>query len=114
MTRFLCGESLGGRELEPDPLGLGFPTTGVGDGRSSRVVGVPSRPLIVRSVMHQINGSSADDPPPPPLFVAGTLVASCSWLVPGIHQLDTAAVNGVMPFGGPVKHPRSTDPIFGV
>jgi hypothetical protein len=33
---------------------------------------------------------------PPPLFVAGALEASCFWLIPAVHQLDPATVNGVI------------------
>jgi hypothetical protein len=105
------GESLDDREPELDRLGLGFLSTDVGDGGSSRVVGVPSRSLIMRLVVHQTSRSTTGDPPL--LSIAGTPEASCSCLMPDVHQLDLATVNGVMPSGGLVKRSRSTD-LFGV
>jgi hypothetical protein len=105
MTRFPCGERLGGGELEPDPLGLGFLMSDVGDGGSSWVLGIPSRSLIVRLVMRRTSGSTTGDPPP--LSVAGILEASCCWLMPGVHQLDPTAANRVMPLDGPIKCQRS-------
>jgi hypothetical protein len=62
--------------------------------------------------MHQTSGSIAGDATP--MFVVGAPKASCSWLIPSVHQLDQATVNGVMPSGGPIKRPRSSDPMFGV
>jgi hypothetical protein len=62
--------------------------------------------------MRRSSGSTAYDPLR--VFDVGTPEASSSWLMPGVHQLDIAAVNGVMPSSGPVKRPRSIDPMLGV
>jgi hypothetical protein len=55
--------------------------------------------------VRRTNGSTTGDPSPP--SVAGTLEAFYCWLMPDVHHFDPTAVNGVMPFGDPVKRPRS-------
>jgi hypothetical protein len=105
MTLFPNGESLGYGEPEPDPLGLGFSLSDVGDGGSLWLLGVPNRPLTVRSAVRRTNGSTTGDPSPP--SVAGTLEAFYCWLMPDVHHFDPTAVNGVMPSGDLVKRPRS-------
>jgi hypothetical protein len=95
MTRLPSGKSFGG-EPEPDPLGLGFAVSGVGDGASARGWGVPDRSLIVRSVVPHVRGSTTGDPLPPSF--AGALLGS-------------ATVNGVMPSSGPAKRSSSTNDV---
>jgi hypothetical protein len=75
------------------------------------VLGVPGRPLIVRSAIRRTSGSIANDPLPP--YVAGTLETSCCWFIFGVQHLDLAIVNRVMPSSSPVKRPRSIV-VFGV
>jgi hypothetical protein len=85
-------ESRGG-EPEPDPLGLGFVMSDVGDGGSALGWGVAGRSLIMRSVVPRVRGSNANDP--------------LSSSVVGV-LLCPVTMNGVMPSGGPANRPRST------
>jgi hypothetical protein len=93
MTQLPSGEIFGG-ELDLNPLGLGFVVSGVGDGGSALWYGVVDQSLIVRSVVPQVRGSTADDPLSSS-FVAGVV-------------LGLATVNGVIPSIGPANRPRST------
>jgi hypothetical protein len=56
MTRLSSGEIRGG-ESEPNPLGLGFAVSDVGDGGSALWYGVAGRSLIVRSTVPLVRGS---------------------------------------------------------
>jgi hypothetical protein len=93
MTRLPSREIHGG-DLEPNPLGLGLASSGVGDGGSGRWKGVAGRPLIVRSTVPLVRGSTVSDP------------LSCSSVAGVLTSLTT--VNGVMPSVGPANRPRST------
>jgi hypothetical protein len=93
MTRLPRGEICGG-EPDPNPLGLGFIMSAVGDGGSSLWYGVAGQSLIMRSALPLVRGSIAGDP------------LSCS-SVAGVI-LGPATMNGVMPSSGPASRPRST------
>jgi hypothetical protein len=93
MTQGPSGEICGG-EPDPNPLGLGFVVSNVGDGESALWYGVAGQSLIVRSVVCLVKGSTAGDP------------LSSSSIV-GV-LLGLATVNGVMSSGGPANRPRST------
>jgi hypothetical protein len=93
MIRLLSGEILGG-ELDPNPLGLGFAESDIGEGGSALWYGVDGRSLIIRSTVPLVKGSTAGEP------------LSCS-SVAGVLTSPTT-VNGVMPSGGPTNHPKST------
>jgi hypothetical protein len=93
MTRLPSGEILGG-EPDPNPLGLGFAESGVGEGGSALWYGVVSRSLIVRSVVPLVRGSIASD------------LLSCSSVAGFL--ISPITVNGVMPSGGSANRPRST------
>jgi hypothetical protein len=62
MIQFHIGESRDG-EPEPDPLGLGFASSGVGDGGSALWLGVADWSVIMRLAVPLVRGSTADDPP---------------------------------------------------
>jgi hypothetical protein len=93
MTRLPSGEIRGG-EANPNPLGLMFAVSGVGDGGSAMWYGVAGRSLIVRSAVPLVQGFTAGDP-----------LSSSS--VVGV-LLGLATMNGVMPSGGLTNRPRST------
>jgi hypothetical protein len=93
MIQFHIGESRDG-EPEPDPLGLGFASSGVGDGGSTLWLGVADWSVIMRLAVPLVRGSTADDPLPS---------SSVAWVL-----LGAATVNGVVPSGGPASRPRST------
>jgi hypothetical protein len=93
MTRFPSGEFLGSKP-DPNPLGLGFADSGVGEFGSALWYGIADRSLIVRSAVPLVRGSTAGDP------------LSCS-SVAGVLT-SPATVNGVMPSSGPANRPRST------
>jgi hypothetical protein len=61
MTRLPSGEICGG-EPEPNPLGLGFVMSGVGDGGSDLWHGLADWSLIMRSVIPRVRGSIVGDP----------------------------------------------------
>jgi hypothetical protein len=61
MTRLPSGESCDG-DPEPNPLGLGFVESGVGEGGSAMWYGIISRSLIIRSAVPLVRGSTASDP----------------------------------------------------
>jgi hypothetical protein len=61
MTQLPSGDIHSG-ELEPNPLGLGLASSGVGDARSGLWRGVVSPSLIVRLVVPLVRGSTTDDP----------------------------------------------------
>jgi hypothetical protein len=92
MIRLPSGEIHDG-EPEPDPLGLGFASFGVGDGGSGLWEGVAGWSMIERSTVPIVRVSTASDP----LLssVAGALTSPTT-------------VNGVTPSGGPASCPRST------
>jgi hypothetical protein len=95
MTRLPSGEIRGG-ESNPNPLGLIFAVSGVGDGGSTMWYGVAGRSLIVRSAVPLVQGFTAGDP-----------LSSSSSSVVGV-LLGLATMNGVMPSGGPTNRSRST------
>jgi hypothetical protein len=86
------GESLGG-EPDPNPLGLGFASSSVGDDGSSLWWGVAGQSVIKRFAVLLVRGSSAGDSLP--CSIADALTSP-------------ATVNGVVPSGGPPSRPRST------
>jgi hypothetical protein len=61
MTQLPSGDIHSG-ELEPNPLGLGLASSGVGDARSGLWKGVVGPSLIVRLVVPLVRGSTTDDP----------------------------------------------------
>jgi hypothetical protein len=94
MTRLPSGEIRGG-DPEPNSLGLGLASSGVGDGGSGRWKGVASRSLIMRLPIPLVRGSTTGDPLHSSSFDARVLTS-------------LATVNGVMPTGGPTNRLRST------
>jgi hypothetical protein len=93
MTRLPSGEILGG-ELDPNPLGLGFVESSVGEGGSALWNGVAGRSVIERFVVPIVRGSTAGDP---------LLSISVVWVL-----TSPASMNGVIPSGGSTNRPRST------
>jgi hypothetical protein len=91
--RLPSGESLGG-EPDPNPLGLGFVVSGVGEGGSALWNGVAGWSVIDRSVVPLVKGFTAGDP-----LLSSSVVGVLT---------RSATVNGVMPFGGMASRPRST------
>jgi hypothetical protein len=61
MIRLPSGESLGG-EPNPNPLGLWFVESGVGEGGSTLWNGIAGRSMIERSIVPLVRGSTVDDP----------------------------------------------------
>jgi hypothetical protein len=61
MMRLPNGESHGS-EPDPNPLGLGFAPSGVGDGGFALWYGIIGRSLIIRSAIPLVRGSTTGDP----------------------------------------------------
>jgi hypothetical protein len=92
MTRLPSGESRDD-EPKPDLLGLGFASSGVGDGGFGLWYGVAGWSVIERSVVPLDRGSTAGDLLPS--SDAGALT-------------NPATMNGVAPSSGLTSRPRST------